>query len=90
MQAEAPDCGERPTGNRTRCRLTQIVARGDAAIRPGRLHRSKLTYPDPVGPLLEVHHWRPFAINVACPSSMLWHRTRDTPCAHYEERQRLQ
>jgi integrase len=37
MQAEAPGCGERPIGNRTRCRLTRTTAGADASVRPARL-----------------------------------------------------
>jgi integrase len=33
-KAEASDCGERPIGHRTRCRLTSVSARADASIRP--------------------------------------------------------
>ena len=40
MQAEAPDCRERPIGNRTRCRLTGATARAEPSIRPGRLMRT--------------------------------------------------
>ena len=42
VQAEAPDCRERPIGNRTRCRLTRTTARADASIRPARPHGGDL------------------------------------------------
>jgi hypothetical protein len=37
MQAEAPDCRERPIGNRTRRGVTRTTAWADAPVRPGRL-----------------------------------------------------
>jgi hypothetical protein len=40
MQAEAPDCRERPIGNRTRRRVTRTAARVDASVRPKRLIRT--------------------------------------------------